>query len=128
MAEKVNYGEADITAFTQRASAGEFSFEPDAVRAAVKEIDSYIHELIVSRGKIASGESASGFGTLPSGMELQLGFQNKARSAGSAINQLIEGAMQIQEGFLRSAGLIEDADSVSARRIALMASTVEGPQ
>ncbi|MFE6926085.1 hypothetical protein ACFVAV_34085 [Nocardia sp. NPDC057663] len=126
MAEEINYGQADITAFTQRAGAGEFSFEPDAARAAVQEIGIYISGLRTSRLEIAAGEQASGFGTLPSGTELQQGFRNKARSAGDAIDQLIQGAMQIQEGFLRAAGLIEDADDLNARRIALAANATEG--
>ncbi|MFI5502343.1 hypothetical protein ACIA5E_25045 [Nocardia asteroides] len=128
MAEEINYGQADITAFTQRASAGEFSFEPDAARTAVNQISDYVEGLRQSLTQMSRGEEVSGFGTLPSGIELQQGFRNKAHSARDAITQLIQGAMQIQEGFLRAAGLIEDADDLSARRIRLAAQAAEEQQ
>ncbi|WP_278261337.1 hypothetical protein [Nocardia sp. AG03] len=128
MAEEINYGQAEIGGFVQRSGTGEFSFEPDEARAAVREIDAFIKGLSASRLSIRNGETVTGFGTLPSGIELQEGFRNKANSAGNAINQLIQGAMQVQEGFLRSAGLLEDADDLSARRIALADRATEDGQ
>ncbi|WP_446225652.1 hypothetical protein ACTWPB_11600 [Nocardia sp. IBHARD005] len=127
MADEINYGQAEIGAFVQGASGGEFSFEPDAVRAAVKEIDTYLAGLRASDARMQDGEEVSGFGTLLTGVELQDGFRKKATLSRAAINQLVQGAMQIQEGFLRSANLLEEADGVSARRIQL-ASQVVNPQ
>ncbi len=124
MADEINYGQADISAFVQAATNGEFSFEPDQARAAVKEIDAYIAELNESRFKIADGEGVSGFGTLQTGIELQQGFRTKAALGKAALSQLIQGAMQVQEGFLRSANLLEDADAVNASRIGLATKAV----
>ncbi|GGK53263.1 hypothetical protein [Nocardia camponoti] len=119
MADGGLYGQAEISAFNQDARDQNFTFVEADVRAVVKEIDAYIAGLQACHAAMAEGEVVSGFGTLPTGIELQLGFRKKAALSKVALEQLIQRGMELREGFFRAAKLTKDADATAAQRIQL---------
>ncbi|MFD3706891.1 hypothetical protein ACFWUP_27450 [Nocardia sp. NPDC058658] len=117
MADGIDYGQAKISALNEAARAGQFSFDPVAVDEVVRTYDQMILGLTEIRHRLGDAVSASGFGSIPSAQELQSGFTKKATQGQTVIGELIDGAMRLQEAYLRAAGRIVDADAVNSQRI-----------
>ncbi|MEV0435638.1 hypothetical protein [Nocardia sp. NPDC050413] len=117
----INYGQAEIGAFLNQVSNGEVRFDKNEALGVVAELQTLIEGVGASREEMANGESIDGFGTLPSGVELVAGFRNKATLGRDAFRQYIEAIMQVQEGVLRAANAISEADAINARRLKLSA-------
>ncbi|MEV4237996.1 hypothetical protein AB0J47_22780 [Nocardia sp. NPDC049737] len=113
----IDYGQAQIKAFNDAAAAGEIAFDPQAVHEAVQLYDQMIIGLQKISDKLRTVKDAKGFGGFPSGHQLQDGFSNKAADGIKVINQLIDGAMRLQEAYLRAGRLISEADQVNANRV-----------
>ena len=117
---QIDYGRAEIKAFNDAARAGAIEFDPQAVHEAVQLYGQMVNELTKVRDKLDSAKDAKGFGGFPSGQELQAGFSAKAAAGIEVINQLIDGAMRLQEAYLRAGRLITEADQLNANRIRLL--------
>ncbi|MFE1592701.1 hypothetical protein [Nocardia sp. NPDC058705] len=120
MTIEIDYGRAQIEAFTQSARAGEFSFEPTAAMAVVSLYDKMIQDLTAVRRSFDKAQNVSGFGGFPSSVELQHGFATKATDGHGVITQLIDAAMQMQEGLLRAANKLQEADTLNGQRLAML--------
>ncbi|MFD3506123.1 hypothetical protein [Nocardia sp. NPDC058666] len=120
MSIEIDYGQAQISAFTQSARAGEFSFDPAAAMAVVSLYDNMVRDLIAVRRHFDEARRVSGFGGFPSAIELQEGFITKATDGLGVITQLIDAAMQMQEGLLRAANKIQEADVLNGQRLAML--------
>ncbi|MEG8182576.1 hypothetical protein GZH49_29340 [Nocardia terpenica] len=118
-----NYGQSEIKVFSDAASGGVLHFDEKAVQDAVRQYDLMIEGLYKVREKLGQLTFVSGFGGFQSSLELQDGFSRKAQDGIAIINQLIDGAMQLQEAYLRSAGLMKDADRNNANRLKFIANT-----
>ncbi|MGO4615642.1 hypothetical protein AB4305_14805 [Nocardia sp. 2YAB30] len=116
----IDYGQTRINAFNDAARAGVIEFDPLAVEEAVRLYDQMVNGLTKIRDKLIRLQDAKGFGGFPSGQELQQGFSNKAAEGVEVINQLIDGAMRLQEAYLRAGQLIAEADQLNANRIKLL--------
>ncbi|WP_225728616.1 MULTISPECIES: hypothetical protein [unclassified Nocardia] len=110
----IDYGQGKIAAFNDAARAGTIHFEEAAVREAVALYDRMITGLHAARERLQKATQASGFGGFESAQQLQAGFSNKAAEGMIAINHLIEGAMRLQEAYLRAGNLITEADQIHA--------------
>lgn len=118
---QINYGQAEIHAFANQVATGEVRFERDAALGVVAELQKLLEGVHDSRNEMKKGEDVYGFGTLPSGNELQDGFRNKATLSRDAFRQYMEAIMQVQETVLRAADAIPEADSINSRRLQLAA-------
>ena len=116
----LDFGQAEISAFNEAARSGTIQFDEHAVRDAVQLYDQMINGLYKVREKLRTAKEAKGFGGFPSGQELQAGFSNKAADGIEVVNQLIDGAMRLQEAYLRAGQLITEADQVNADRIKIV--------
>ena len=105
----VNYGQAEIDRFQKQAAAGTLHFDPAAVDEVVRYFDAVISELRGAQ-RDAATLFVAGFGGFPSGSELQQGLTWKLAETTTTLKVFIEGAIRIQEGFLRAGGRISDAD------------------
>ncbi|CAM4377691.1 hypothetical protein NONI108955_23460 [Nocardia ninae] len=121
----VDYGQAEIAAFNAAAEAGTIEFDPAAVTEAVGLYDRMIAGLYQIRDRMRDAVFQTGFGGFESGLELQRGFCNKAADGINAINQLIEGAMRLQEAYLRAGNLISEADQRNADTLRFVAEAAE---
>ncbi|WP_446225783.1 hypothetical protein ACTWPB_12360 [Nocardia sp. IBHARD005] len=119
-------GQAQISAFTQSARAGEFAFDEAAVMAAVSLYDTMIQDLMKVRVKTREAETVTGFGGFQSASDLQGGFSGKAAEGYKVIGQLIDAAMQMQEGLLCAANKVTEADALNQRRITLLEREIDG--
>ncbi|MDO3645678.1 hypothetical protein [Nocardia mangyaensis] len=126
MADRIDYGQAEISAFNDAARAGQFSFDPTAVDEVVGLYDQMIQGLTKIRHRLGGAVDGSGFGAIPSANELQQGFSNKAIEGQAVLGDLIDGAMRLQEAYLRAAGKFEDADALNSRRILLLSNELDG--
>ncbi|MCC3333407.1 hypothetical protein [Nocardia abscessus] len=106
----IDYGQAEIAAFNQAAGAGIIQFDPVAVREAIGLYDQMISGLYVIRQRLSDAVRAVGFGGFDSARELQQGFSNKAAQGIEAVDKLIEGAMRLQEAYMRTGNMVEEAD------------------
>ncbi|MGW5313339.1 hypothetical protein ACWEQ0_26050 [Nocardia thailandica] len=114
----IDYGLRHIEAFGRAARAGDFHFDPAAVDEVVRSYNTMIEELDEVAARLRDAEAAAGFGTVPSAEELRRGFSRKASDGLEVVAQLVDGAMRLQEAYLRAAQRFADADRVGARRIA----------
>ncbi|WP_433523859.1 hypothetical protein ACQPZ2_00910 [Nocardia pseudovaccinii] len=114
---QIDYGRAQIAAFNEAARAGVIQFDERAVREAVQLYDQMIDRLKSIRKKLGSMNDLQGFGGFPSGLQLRDGFSKKAAEGVEVVNQLIDGAMRLQEAYLRAGRLISEADLANANRI-----------
>ncbi|MFC6014030.1 hypothetical protein [Nocardia lasii] len=126
MSIEFEYGQAEISAFTESARAGVFSFDEAAVKAVVSSYDTMIQDLTALRVKFDKAQNVSGFGGFPSAAELERGFATKATDGISMLAKFMDAAMQMQEGLLRAAGQVTEADELSKRRIAALGREVTG--
>lgn len=126
MAEPIDYGQSLIAAFNSAAGSGQFHFDPAAVDQVVDKYDEFIDGAEKIKDHLKDAESRTGFGDIPSAKELQTGFQGKATEGLAVIDQLIDGAMRIQEAYLRAADRIADADSINQKRITMLTATISG--
>ncbi|WP_067839776.1 hypothetical protein [Nocardia lijiangensis] len=123
---QIDYGQAQINAFNEAARAGVIHYDESVVREAVRLYDSAIQTFMSVRDRMQDGMTVAGFGGFQSGLELQNGFLNKAQEGIGVINQLIEGAMRLQEAYLRAGNLIEEADQINARALTVAANAIPG--
>ncbi|MGV9611361.1 hypothetical protein [Nocardia xishanensis] len=121
----IDFGQAAISAFNEAARSGTIHFDEQAVRDAVRLYNQMITGLVKIRDKLIRAQDATGFGGFPSGQDLQRGFSNKASEGITVVNQLIDGAMRLQEAYLRAGRLISEADQLNADRITRLANTSE---
>ncbi len=126
MTIEIDYGRAQISAFTQSARAGEFAFDEASATAAVSLYDTMIRDLGILRKEFDKATNVSGFGGFPSALDLQRGFADKATAGLDVITQLVDAAMQMQEGLLCAANKITEADTLGARRIAMLQPDTDG--
>lgn len=98
----VDYGQAEISAFNAAAGARAVQFDPAAVAEAVALYDRMIAGLYQIRDRMRDAVNGGGFGGFESGLQLQRGFSTKAADGADAVSQLIEGAMRLQEAYLRA--------------------------
>ncbi|MGW4769899.1 hypothetical protein ACWEO2_17865 [Nocardia sp. NPDC004278] len=117
---QIDYGRAEIKAFDDAARAGVIEFDPQSVHEAVQLYSQMIIALQKVRDKLRTVKDARGFGGFPSGQELQAGFSNKAAEGVEVLSQLIDGAMRLQEAYLRAGRLLSEADQVNADRIKIV--------
>jgi hypothetical protein len=125
MATSIDFGQAEIQAFNSAVSAGIIHYEEDVARQAVQQYDRMIDGLKKIRKKLHDASDAQGFGGFQTGKELQAGFSKKAQDGMAAVTQLIDGAMRLQEAYLRAGGLIEEADHLNADRLKLLMDPAE---
>ncbi|WP_433524044.1 hypothetical protein ACQPZ2_02055 [Nocardia pseudovaccinii] len=116
----LDFGQAEISAFNEAARSGTLHFDEQSVREAVQLYGQMIIGLRKIREKLRAATDSKGFGGFPSGKELQDGFSNKAAEGMQVINQLIDGAMRLQEAYLRAGRLITEADQVNADRTKIL--------
>ncbi|WP_174185591.1 hypothetical protein [Nocardia barduliensis] len=121
----IDYGQVEIAAFSDAASAGGIRFDPAAVREAIALYDSMIAGLYDVRQRLADAVRAVGFGGFASARELQQGFSNKAAQGIDAVNHLIEGAMHLQVAYMRAGNMIEEADLRNADIMRFIAESTE---
>ncbi len=117
VAPQIDYGQSETTAFANAVSAGTLHFDENSTRQAKQLYDNLIVGLTKVRENLNGLEAFEGFGGFVSAQELQHGFSSKATDGISVISQLIDGAQQLQEAYLRAGGLITEADQVNARRL-----------
>ncbi|WP_280435980.1 hypothetical protein [Nocardia carnea] len=110
----IDYGQAQIAAFGNAAAAGEVRYDPDVARQAAAEYQKLIVGLIEIRNRLQTVADPQGFGGFQSSTELQHGFARKTVDGLAVLNQLIEGAMKLQEAYFRSGNLITEADQSNA--------------
>lgn len=113
----VDLGQAQIAAFNDAAAAGLIKFDPAAVQQAVALYTQMINGLSTARQRLDTAVNAHGFGGFTSAQELQSGFIGKARAGIDVINQLIEGAMRLQEAYLRAGNMLAEADQKNAAAV-----------
>lgn len=116
----VDYGQAEIQVFGNAAAEGVVQYDHDVAQQAAQVYDRAIIQLTDIRMKLGAVTEAKGFGGFQTGQELQAGFSNKARDGIEVITQLIDGAMRLQEVYLRAGGLIAEADQVNGKRLQLL--------
>ncbi|MFF0531107.1 hypothetical protein ACFYT3_22300 [Nocardia amikacinitolerans] len=123
-----DYGRAEIDAFNSAARAGSIHYEESAVREAVALYDNMIAGLLEITKRMEKAVNATGFGGFESSKQLQQGFSTKAADGIAVVQQLIEGAMRLQEAYLRAGGMIGEADQRNAdmMRYASETSGIEG--
>ncbi|AFU06230.1 hypothetical protein [Nocardia brasiliensis] len=111
---QVDYGRAEIQAFNQAAGAGELEFDKEAVREVVRAYDLLIDGLVAEQQNIKSILNLAGFGGFGSAQQLATGFSNKANQLFDVLTQFIEGAIRLQEAYLRAGQMYEEADQKNA--------------
>ncbi|PPJ28820.1 hypothetical protein C5E45_17790 [Nocardia nova] len=119
MADEIDYGQAEIQAFNNLAAAGGVRYDEAAAKKAVQLYQNAIDRLTAIQRKLGTVQNAGGFGGFQTGRELQQGFSRKASDGIFVVQQLIDGAMQLQEAYLRAGNLISEADSLNQKRIAM---------
>ncbi len=111
---QVEHGRAEIQAFSQAAGAGQLEFDKDAVREVVRLYDVLIDGLVAEQRYIKDALVLAGFGGFGSTQQLAAGFSNKANQLFDVLTQFIEGAMMLQQAYLRAGQMYEEADQKNA--------------
>ncbi|WP_063126752.1 hypothetical protein [Nocardia fusca] len=117
----IDYGQAQIAAFINGAAAGEIRYDPDVARQAASEYQKMIIGLIEIRDRLLEAINPNGFGGFKSAQDLQKGFGRKASDGVDVLNQLVEGAMRLQEAYFRAGNMIAEADQCNASRTRFVA-------
>lgn len=124
---QLDYGQAQTAALTATArAAGTLNFDPNAVDELVALYDRMVTGLQSIRVQLQVATRASGFGDIPTAQELAQGFAGKATDGIAVLDQLIDGALRLQEAFLCAGGRLEEADTVNGIRIRIAESTLPG--
>ncbi|MFR9751586.1 hypothetical protein ACL02S_11170 [Nocardia sp. 004] len=105
---------ADIARFKQAAQAGRIQFDPAAARRCAEMYHLQADRLLYLQQRLESAEELDGFGEFVSAQQLQAGFRHKAKDAAALLDHYIAAAYQLQEAFLISGGLLEEADAAGA--------------
>lgn len=124
-----DYGQAAIAAFSEAAAGiqgAELKFDEDSAREVVRVLDVLINSLTTASEHLRSAANGQGFGGFASGQEMRDGFADKAVAGKQLVEQLIIGVMNLQEGFLRAAQLLPEADQLNAAALQRVAATVAG--
>lgn len=121
----IDYGQRHIEMFGRAAKAGSFHFDPAAVDEVVRSYATMILELEAVADRLRAAEAVDGFGAIDSARELRHGFARKASDGIQVVEQLVDGAMRLQEAYLRAADRIADADDVGAQRLARATVTLD---
>lgn len=119
----IDYGQAQIAAFSNAAASGIIKYEPDVARQAAAEYQKMIIGLQEIWNRLQTAADPQGFGGFESAMQLQQGFGRKAVDGLSVLKQLIEGAMRLQEAYFRSGNLLTEADQCNAAITRFVAET-----
>lgn len=125
-----DYGQAAIAAFNQAAAGAqgvELKFNEDSTREVVRVLSLLIGSLTTASSHLEAAADAQGFGGFTSGQEMRAGFADKAVAGKQLVEQLIIGVMNLQEGFLRAAQLLPEADQLNAAALQRVAAMVTGP-
>ncbi|MFD6390966.1 hypothetical protein [Nocardia sp. NPDC060259] len=124
---QLDYGQAQTAALTAAArAAGTLNFDPNAVDELVALYDRMVTGLQDVRVQLQAATRASGFGDIPTAQELAKGFAGKATDGIAVVDQLIDGALRLQEAFLCAGGRLEDADTVNSTRIRIAGAAAPG--
>ncbi|MBO0853039.1 MAG: hypothetical protein J2P18_04655 [Nocardia sp.] len=126
--QRIDYGQAQIQTFANAVAAGQVHFDPKAAQDAANLYEQAIAELLSIKKALGEIPGYRGFGGFRTGAELQQGFSRKATDGVAVVDQLIEGAMHLQETYLRAGNLIEQADQVNRSRIASASNRTGGGQ
>ena len=118
-APQFDLGQREIAAFNTAATSGAVHFDEQAAHQAKQQYDRMISGLIDLRRNLRQAVDGRGFGGFDSGRELQVGFSRKATEGVEVLSQLIDGAIQLQQAYLRAAGLIQEADKLNETRMKL---------
>lgn len=123
-----DYGQSAIAAFNQAAGAqgAELRFDEDSAREIVRVLDLLVNSLTTATKHLQSATNMQGFGGFTSGQEMRDGFVDKAKAGQQMLGQLVVGVLNLQEGFLRAAQLLPEADQVNAAALQRIAATVNG--
>jgi hypothetical protein len=113
----IDYGRAEIDAFNSAAGTGTIHYEESVVREAVALYDQMITGLTAIADRLRDAINLTGFGGFESAQQLQQGFSTKAADGIVVVQQIIEGAMRLQEAYLRAGGMISEADQINADTI-----------
>lgn len=126
MAEQnINFGQAEIAAFSQAAQSGAIRYNQDVARDAANAYQNMIDGLIEIRQKLGLATQVSGFGGLESARQLERGFSKKAVDGIDVIEKLIEGAMRMREAYLRAGNLLTEADAQNAAMLRFVADSAD---
>ena len=117
----IDYGQAQIASFGNAAAAGEIKYDPDIARQAAAEYQKVIIGLREIRDRLNTATNWTGFGGFPSAGELQRGFNQKAVDGVAVLDELIVGALRLQEAYFRSGNLLVEADQCNAAATQLAA-------
>lgn len=126
MDNQIDYGQSLIAAFNGAAGNEQFHFESAAVDKIVAKYQEFIDGAQTIKKHLVEAEHASGFGGIPSAQQLQTGFRGKASAAIVVMDQMVDGALRLQEAYLRAARRFADADSINTKRIAALTTGLEG--
>lgn len=113
----LDYGQAEIAAFKQAAASGEVHYEEAAAREAVRQYETLIQLLVSVRKEISDNAEQSGFGGFQSARELQNGFSVKALEGIDIVDQFINGAVDLYEGYRHAGNLFTEQDQNNASAI-----------
>ncbi|MFC9875180.1 hypothetical protein ACFVJR_21535 [Nocardia salmonicida] len=96
------------------ASSGQLTMEPDAAREVA---GAYLRFAATCDGWVKDAahlQSIHGFGSLNSALQLQKGFADKAASAVQILEQMASAARGMADGYLQAAGILGEADQLTA--------------
>ncbi|MGM7645203.1 hypothetical protein ACSVDM_09930 [Nocardia sp. JW2] len=96
------------------ASSGQLRMEPDAAREVAS---SYLRFAGMCDEWVKDAEmlrTIHGFGSLASAQQLQTGFAEKAVRAKEVLGQLATAARGMADGYLKAAGILSEADELTA--------------
>ncbi|MGW6423298.1 hypothetical protein ACWF82_11540 [Nocardia sp. NPDC055053] len=103
------------------ASSGQLTMEPDAAREVAQ---AYLRFAVMCDEWVDEARhltTISGFGSLDSALQLQRGFASKADSARQVLEQMASAARSMADGYLQAAGILGEADELSAAAFSAIA-------
>ncbi|MBC7299506.1 hypothetical protein [Nocardia salmonicida] len=106
----------EITAFLHGAITGDVSSDPEAVRAMVAELDNTISGLTTLMTTMIDAEHQALATAAATGAELAREYATTARTGRAELGKNILATMQLQIAFLRSADLLDEADTTALHR------------
>ncbi|MFD6394793.1 hypothetical protein [Nocardia sp. NPDC060259] len=103
------------------ASSGQLTMEPDAAREVAQaylRFAAMCDEWVVEAERLIN---IHGFGSLDSARQLQQGFAKKADGAKQVLEQMATAARGMANGYLQAAGILAEADQLSAAALSAIA-------
>ncbi|MFD9546760.1 hypothetical protein ACFWBG_05225 [Nocardia salmonicida] len=103
------------------ASSGQLTMEPDAAREVAGAYLRFAAACDEWAEEAVALMSISGFGSLSSAQQLQDGFAKKADGAKQVLEQMAKAATGMAQGYLQAAGILAEADQLSAAALSAIA-------